>query len=515
MIRIYRDKNLSVEEFRKQTLTPKNLYSWYEIWKKEVPSFREKHSLVTNKKSDGTYLLKFPFAKKLVLTSSSMTIGNGIKLSLSEDAQKDAGKVRTFEEINRLYKKQSMDNHRAVMFNSGSTYGVGYELVYPSSDESPVPKTAKYLPTNAFVVYDDTVETDSVYGVIIIDEYKKDNKAFVNMLVYDEKYEYKTEIEITSGTKPENLSQSALEPITNALGEAKQHNMGRVPVNEFLNNEERQSDFEQVVPLMLDRTLIHDLNLRDMKNLPKTALKSINIDLAGDTAEEQIRTRQNIEKTQVLNAKPADSSGMNENTQYELEYMSKPENYSSIDVFGRDTESKIYDLSLIPDLSSDKFAGNATGAALEQKQAPFKKMVESKNTFIEKLEYRRLKQYIHFLEMKEVKSGESKFAHLDAEDIDISIKRSWTENMLELSQLIATLKSTDLYSDKYLTELMPDTTYDIEKKRREFELKTKQDVLMSNPDPNNPMLSELAALFRETQPKINDEGLVNGNNPEL
>jgi SPP1 family phage portal protein len=177
--------------------------------------------------------------------------------------------------------------------------------------------------------------------------------------------------------------------------------------------------------------------------------------------------------------------------------LSKLEDYSSVDVFGKDVDSKIYDLTLIPDLSSEQFAGNQTGVALELKLMPFKKLVEAKDVEIEKLYRRRLKMYMYFLWQKGM-------ATFDAADVEITINRNWTNNMLEIAQLIATLTPTGLYSDEYLTNQMPDADYATEKVRKETEGKEKQKAMIDNPDPNNAVNSQIMALLRnnEEEPKV-------------
>ena len=46
-----------------------------------------------------------------------------------------------------------------------SIYGVAYELDYMSTDDSPTPKTASNHPSQAFVIYNSTVELKPVAGV--------------------------------------------------------------------------------------------------------------------------------------------------------------------------------------------------------------------------------------------------------------------------------------------------------------------------------------------------------------
>lgn len=457
------------------TLTANNLAIWYNEWLKDYQRIKDNEDIFTNKLK-----LKMPFAKKLVITSSAAAIGDGITLSVPENLS--PRQQITFDRMIELYKKQTIDAEDAEIIKNGCEYSKAYELLYMSSDDMPVPKTASISPLNGFVVFDDTVENNSLYG-IYFNEYMKGKDWFMTFYIYDSVNVYEREY-LAKDIKEIKLDDY---PITAETG--KPHNMGRVPLTEYLNNKEEQSDFEQVIELIRDRSSIHNLNIKDMKEIAKNYLKGRNIKFAGITEQEKQTSKIKAAELQLIEVE-ADTDAPND----DITILSKTENYSSVDVFGGDIDSKIYDLSLIPDLTSDTFAGNITGVALEFKLLPFKEMIKTKDPAIERLYRRRNKMYIDALSL-----NNTEYEWFDAGDIIITTNRNWTKNIVELGSLIQTLKNTGLFSDKRLTNIMPDVDYDEEQTQLTIERKEKAKLQTTQLDPNNSSVEQIAALMREQQ----------------
>jgi hypothetical protein len=143
---------------------------------------------------------------------------------------------------------------------------------------------------------------------------------------------------------------------------------------------------------------------------------------------------------------------------------------------------------MVPDLTSQEFAGNVTGVALELKMFPFKKNIETKNGELEKLYRERLKDYMTALLVKD----SSIYSEFDVDMCTVTFNRSWTTNIIELGNMIAQLKTTGLFSNKYLTNKMPDADYDDEQQQLKIE---KQNEVIT-PDPNNASLEDLNGILR-------------------
>lgn len=445
-------------------LTTALIDKWYALFASERDELKKKLNLYLNKNDEGKTILKMPFAKKLVLTSAASTVGNGVSIAPCDEME--SGQQKLFDEITRLFKRQTVSAHDVAMVKDGCIYGKAFELAYMSDDDVPVPKVAKIPATNAFVVYDDTVEQNSLYG-IFFDEYTDtDGQKKCRFYVYD------------------NVCRWLYDNGGGGLINCGEHHLGRVPLTEYLNNDEEQGDFEQVVDLMFDRSIVHNLNVKDMKTIAKNYLKGRNVDFAGRTADEKKKSMQKAADMNLIELDAQDPAD-------DMTILSKNENYSSVDVFGKDIDGKIYDLSMIPDLSDDNFAGNQSGVALELKLKPFKELVKAKDVYIERLYRRRIKMY-----MTALLARENCVAAFDVSDIEISVGRTWAENTLEIAQIVSTLAATGLFSDEYLISKLPDADYATEIKRQEEESKTKGERQTAVADPNNFSLESLTSLLR-------------------
>ena len=74
-------------------------------------------------------------------------------------------KKALYDKLLELYDNQQMITHDKKMVIDMCATSTAYELIYMSDDEVPVPKTAKILSENAFIVFDNTVEQNSIYAV--------------------------------------------------------------------------------------------------------------------------------------------------------------------------------------------------------------------------------------------------------------------------------------------------------------------------------------------------------------
>ena len=473
-------------------LTVKNLSICYNVWSSDYNRIKKNDDIYTNKAK-----LKLPFGKKLATISAAATIGDGITVSAPEGL--DDKQQATFDAIQELFKAQTIINHDSAVITNMCKHGRTYEYIYMSEDKSPIPKTARYNALSAFVVFDNTAEANSLFGCYV-DSYSKNSKAYLRFTAFDSRNVYEAEQRLDEVQKSGadlsdlDLNSSGSFP---ELSIISSHVFGRVPMTEMLNNEEEQADFEQVIDLIKDRTSIHNINYKDMHEIAKNYIKARNTQIAGNTEEEKNQTQRRSADNQRMEFEtdPLD-------TLADVNILSKNENYSSITEFGKDADSKIYDLSMIPDLSSQEFAGNLTGVALKFKLFPFKELIKTKNGELEKMYRRRLKMYMAALLAKD----SAKYETFDVAQCTITFNRSWLDNELELAQMISQLSTTGLFSDKYLTNKMPDADYDEEQSQLEIEREEKTKQAAANPDPNNFSLEGLNSLFR---------GVNNGNAQQL
>lgn len=475
-------------------LTVKNIAICYNVWRSDYKRIKQNDDMYTN-----ALKLALPFSKKLALTSAAATLGDGITLSAADTL--DAKQTAAFEEVRELFKLQTVTNHDSKVITNMCKHGRTYEYVYMSADEVPVPKIARYTALCAFVVFDNTAEANSLFGCYV-DSYKKGSNDWLRFTAFDDKAIYESEQQ-ASTVYNYKADLSALDKTTSGgaminLNLVGTHIFGRVPMTEIINNDEEQADFEQVIAAIKERTIIHAKNFSDLDNIAKNYLKARNVEIKGETREDKDRAQREMADSQRIGIKT--DKGRSDPTD-DISILSKNENYSSITEFGKDIDSKIYDLSMIPDLSSPEFAGNIAGVALKLKLAPFKELVKTKNGEIEKMYRRRIKMYVTALVAKD----STRYANFDAAQCNIIFNRSWTDNDIELAQIVAQLSTTGLFSDRYLTNKMPDADYDEEQSQLEVEREQKSKLAAQNPDPNNFSLEGFNGLFR---------GVNNANNTQ-
>lgn len=480
-------------------LTKENLKKWINEFNTEyLPNLQENRAYYLN-----TNKAPLPYAKKIVTISAAATLGEGIDLKTNDNFSEE--QIRTFDEIEQLFGKQIISYEDLSIITQGATYGVAYELGFMSNDEKPVPKCKWLDACHTFVVFDDTVEDNALYG-IYFNEITESNSKYTDIYVYDKEYKYTVRVaghatvgdnkffRMDEGDRvPLFYVQPQYDSVNILIKSPKQgdlsngytaepHYMGRMPITVYFNNNDEQSDFEQVKPAIDARNKIHELAMEDAETIAGNYLVFVGNELAGNTEDEKARTVRKIGRTKVIEIGEGE----------DVKILTKQETFSMVSVYGKDVENKIYDLSMIINFSSDEFSGNITGVALRLKLFPFKRLIKNKDYFIEKLYRRRLKMYMHALT-----SLHSEYAEFDVSDIKVNIKRTWEENILELAQVIGTLAPTGLFSDKYLIEKMPDGEYEVEIQQKEKEGKSKSVEQVTSVGLDNSYLGDYAAILRE------------------
>lgn len=475
-------------------LTAENIVSCYKYWLTSYTRIKENDDIYTNAAN-----LKLPSGKKIVITSAAATLGDGITIS-APDNLADKQKA-TFDAIQDLYKRQTVINQDKDIITDMIKHGRSYEYRYMTEDiKNPLPKCAEYNALSAFLVCDDTVESNPLFGCYVDSYIKSDNVKHLKFTVIDNSKIYEKEVPVTFlATRKSDLSDLQPSGVLGNLEEIATHPFGNVPFTELLNNKEEQSDFEQVIDLMKDRTVIHEKNFKDIDRIAKNYLKFRNTEFKGDTKEEQDEAQSKAADSQRLGVK---TDKRNPDPNDDISILSKNENYTSITEFGKDIDRKIFDYSMVPDLTSDEFSGNITGVALELKLFPFKEMIKLKNGALEKLYRERIRDYMTALVTKE----STKYEAFDVDLCTVTFNRSWTTNIIELANLISQLKATGLFSDKYLTNKMPDADYDEEQEQLKVEQDEKAKQTLTNPDPN----STTPTWFNAAMGGLNAAGGNNG-----
>ena len=278
------------------------------------------------------------------------------------------------QEITELYHKQNKAQVEADIVQDQSTYGSAVELVYLSDDPSPVPKSTVLSPMDAFVAYAGDVEEDSVFGAVRYKEKISDKQSIYKLYVYT-----RTDVQLwTSNSESGDWTMQ---------GEPIPHGFGRVPLIEYVNNKERMGDFEQVISLQdaYNRLLTDRIDDKD------AFVKSILIitgNVIGKSDKEVEESVKNIQKNRVMQFDDADGNAS---------YLEKSMDEAGVQVLQDQLKNDLHKLAMIPDLSDEQFASNASGVAMAYKLFGTDQKVAEKVAQLQKGYTRRCKLYDYAL----------------------------------------------------------------------------------------------------------------------
>ena len=300
-------------------------------------------------------------------------------------------------------------------------YGRAFELVYMTNNDVPEPRLAKIDPRNAFVVYDDTVIHDPVFGVTYYPSFNE-NGNIENYLccLYTNSYEIPFKLSAAFGFE--------------SIGEFKEHHFGTVPLNEIYNNQNCQGDFEQVISFIDAYNLLMSDRVNDKEQFVN-ALLLIKGSVLGDDNAEKTETYKAIKENGVLELPEG----------AEAAYLTRQFDESSVEILRNALKKDIHTISNVPDMSDDNFGGNVSGVAMAYKLLGFELMTKTKERFFkEGLRY-RLKCLNNILGLRGGK--------LEISDIEIVMTRTLPSNNTELANMVSTLSG--MVSQETLISQLP------------------------------------------------------------
>lgn len=294
-----------------------------------------------------------------------------------------------------------------------SIYGHSYELVY--ANENSKPKSAVLEPRQAFIVYDDTVERRKLFGVhyyTITDIDGREAGKAANVYTESEVIKYRS---TSGGSVYEEAERAA-------------HSFGRVPMIEYINNEDKQGDFEQLIGLIdAYNTLMSD-RVNDKEQFVDAILFLKNIEVDSEKAKELLTEKIMMSFTPDAEAK----------------YLQKVLNETDVEILRNNIKDDIHKFSLTPDLTDVNFGNNLSGVAIRYKLLGFEQHVKNKERFLVLGLKERFDLYVHYLSLL------SRMNVVNSGDVDFIFNRNLPENNLELAQTINYLRG--LVSDETLLE---------------------------------------------------------------
>lgn len=291
-----------------------------------------------------------------------------------------------------LMRRQNEDIVDSQIALDMSRYGKAFELVYLPKGKNE-PASVPVSPRNAFVAYAGDMERDSVFGAVVY-THTDDSQTTIYTL-----YLYTREDARTYTSKSESGPWQLIEGPT-------PHGFGRVPLIEYRNNLECLGDYEGILDLQdAYNALLSDR--QDDKDAFAQTMLYIQGSLIGTTAEQIEEGKKFLKEHKVI-------QGDEDTT---VTWLTKTMDESGIQVLQDQYASDIHKFAMVPDLSDEQFAGNASGIAMAYKMFGTDQMMAEKVARFRQGFRRRVKLYDHALNNPTNSEGYTPRADLEHTDI--------------------------------------------------------------------------------------------------
>ena len=303
---------------------------------KELKDFYTGNHAILKQKAKDKYKpdnrLVVNFAKYIVDTFNGYFIGNPVSL-FHEDKT-----VNDYLAYLDGYNDQSDNN--AELSKICSIYGHGFELVF--NDENSEIGITYMTPIDGFVVYDNTIQNKPLfachYGM------NDDDEEVGYFYTKEAVYQFAT----VSG------AYTIVEETPNVFGD--------IPMIEYIENEERQSIFENVKTLInaFNKALSEKAN--DVEYYADAYLKVLG-------AEIDEKTLQTLRDTRIINVSGDDT--------LTVEFMTKPSADGTQENLLERLQKLIFEISMVANISDENF-GDSSGIALRYKLQSMDNLAKSK-----------------------------------------------------------------------------------------------------------------------------------------
>lgn len=362
-----------------------------------------KHAIEWRVRSAGLPNLRVAhgFPRYISTMAAGYLIGSPVEYSSEEQPE-------ALDAVLAAYARCAIDSVDAELARDASVCGRGVELMF--ADRDACPRSAVLSPMDAFVVYDDSVESRPMMGVYVSDWRGADGRSLgwrIQVYTQEQALVYRTA----------SLADLKLES-----PEAQwPHYFGQVPMIEYWNDEREKGDFEDVISLIDAYDLLQSDRMNDKQQFVDALLV-----LYGCTLEADARGRtpgQQLREDKALSLPDCDARA---------EWLCKQLNEADTEVLKNALKADIHKMSMVPDLTDEQFAGNSSGVAMKFKLLGLEQLTKIKERWFREGLRARLRGYAHFLNCR----GE---AMLDADRVRMRFTRALPVNELEAAQTLRAL----------------------------------------------------------------------------
>lgn len=354
-------------------------------------------------------------AKDITDTATGYFMANPITYTAKNDGD-------TLDKLTDYFDKANLEDIDQDNALDMSKCGVAYEYVYAKKGES-TPTSKNIDPRNCFIVIDDTIEENELFGVYY--ERKRNDKTKID--------EFKAIV--ATSTKVINYKYTKnKDAVTATKGTETPHNFGAVPFICYQNNKDGFGDFEQQISLIDAYNIIMSDRVDDKEQFLKSILVVYGT-LIGDDEKEVSEAKKYLKEAGILEVPNGTK----------VEYVTRTFDEAGLEILKNAIKEDIYTFSHVPCLTDKNFVGNSSGVAMEYKLLGLEMITKIKSRQYTKGLKKRIELYCNYLNLKALS--------LNPGAITVNYSRALPKNLIELSQMISNLDGK--VSDKTLISQLP------------------------------------------------------------
>ena len=360
------------------------------------------------------------YAKYIADTSRAITVGRSPTIALRDPSAKEK---KTLTNLNNMYAYRDFNKSLSDSIQSMVTCGVGYRLIHNKKGDE-FPRFSKLDSKLTYVVYDNSVEPESIVGVF----YSPVDEKTSYVYVYTAKMMYFFQASTCKSIGLETLRSSV------------PHSFGKVPITEYINNEYRMGDARPAYGAIELFCMGQNDVVMGNHDKVKTLLVLKNV-IVGN--EEQQKTANDLFKSSRMLAISGDGESVD--AKYitpQVDDSSANDNLSKID-------NEIWMASRIVNFNDPDFAQNASEPALKLKMKGMIDLIKEKEKYITPCLKREIKMTLNYLE----NIGSLSKYDMDITKVNVVYNHPLPSNDQEKATILQMLYNMNHFNPELLREL--------------------------------------------------------------
>ncbi|WDS60627.1 hypothetical protein BC7_00030 [Bacillus phage BC-7] len=357
--------------------------------------------------------LSHPFAKIIVKNATSYFTGEPIKVTPHKESRQ--------KELDRIDIVNDTNDVNSELDRLSNIYGHAFEIHWRDKvDRKTVPRFKALSPKNVILFHSMELDEEPIASVVFTckkDAVTKADTYFATL--YTKEYSQK----FSFSPNKESLGDIAEE-------EPQSHNVGYLPVIEYLNNEERESSFESVISLIDAYNTAQSDTINDIEYWADSYM--VLTDMSGTDSKDIAQ----MKRDRVL---LVDGTG-------KAEFLNKSTNDKHIENIKDRLTADIHKFSQIPNLNDEQFAANLSGTAIRMKIIALEEKTSEKETKFTKSLRKRYDIIFRFLDIKTLEKT--------TDFVTFQYTRNLPLNLIEIADMVAKMPE-NLFSKKTLRAQYP------------------------------------------------------------